>query len=101
MLLLALLIFVGLSCEAFGEDEVWKRELNSSPVAVPLEVFQVEAPLRKSYGGTSCIKVIMQHDFTASYGSPYVGMAYSVSRSQVLIILKGSILPPLDASSIQ
>jgi hypothetical protein len=39
----------------------------------PLDVFQVQAPLRKSYDGPSCQQVIVQHSFGASFGSPYVG----------------------------
>lgn len=42
-------------------------------VDIPLEVFQVQAPLRESYSGAACSKTIVQNDFTASYGSPYVG----------------------------
>lgn len=38
------------------------------------DVFQVEAPLRASYEGASCQQVIVEHEFAASYGSPYVGM---------------------------
>ncbi|CAG8954088.1 hypothetical protein HYFRA_00009192 [Hymenoscyphus fraxineus] len=39
----------------------------------PLEVFQVEAPLRATYEGASCQQVVVQHEFAASYGTPYVG----------------------------
>ena len=39
----------------------------------PLEVFEVQAPLRKSYEGTACQQVIVQHNFAASYGTPFVG----------------------------
>ncbi|KAH9211409.1 peptide N-acetyl-beta-D-glucosaminyl asparaginase amidase A-domain-containing protein [Leptodontidium sp. 2 PMI_412] len=74
MMLFVFLIFVGLLHETFGKGEVWIRGSNESETTGLLEVFQVEAPLRKSYDGTSCKQVIMQHDFTASYGSPYVGL---------------------------
>lgn len=47
--------------------------LNPSSTVVPLEVFQVEAPLRTSYDGATCSQVILQHDFAASYGTPFVG----------------------------
>lgn len=38
-----------------------------------LDVLQVQAPIRKSYEGTSCQRVIVQHNFAASYGTPFVG----------------------------
>jgi len=72
-MLLIFLVFVGLLREAFGAREGLKRRLYGNESTELLEVFQVEAPLRKSYDDTSCKQVIMQHDFTASYGSPYVG----------------------------
>ena len=76
MILFSILVFLGLLREAFGDDEDWKSGLDGrGPVDVPLEVFEVKAPLRENYGGTSCTKIVLQHDFTASYGSPYVGMA--------------------------
>ncbi|PBP17498.1 hypothetical protein BUE80_DR011722 [Diplocarpon rosae] len=36
-------------------------------------VFQLESPMRKDYEETSCTKVIIEHDFAASDGAPYVG----------------------------
>ncbi len=39
----------------------------------PLDVFQVQAPVRASFEGASCQQVILQHNFAASYGTPYVG----------------------------
>lgn len=47
--------------------------LGRGVVEVPLNVFQVEAPLRASYEGASCQQVVIQHEFAASYGAPYVG----------------------------
>ncbi|KAL3422344.1 peptide-n4-(n-acetyl-beta-glucosaminyl)asparagine amidase a [Phlyctema vagabunda] len=47
-------------------------ELTSAPAGL-LEVFEVQAPLRSTYGETSCEQVIVQHEFAASYGTPYVG----------------------------
>ncbi|KUI55353.1 Peptide-N4-(N-acetyl-beta-glucosaminyl)asparagine amidase A [Cytospora mali] len=44
-----------------------------TPVDIPLEVFQVEAPVRQTYDGAACSSIIVQHDFTASYGTPFVG----------------------------
>lgn len=37
-----------------------------------LDVFQVQAPLRKSYEGASCERTIVEHVF-ASYGDAFVG----------------------------
>jgi hypothetical protein len=48
-----------------------------SPVP-PLEVFQVEAPLRASYDGASCEQLIVQHNFGNSW-SPYIGTVPSNS----------------------
>lgn len=49
------------------------RGPNVKSPEIPLDVFQVEAPLRESYEGAACKQVILQHNFAASYGSPYVG----------------------------
>lgn len=46
---------------------------NNTPVDIPLEVFQIQAPLRDSYDGATCSQTIVQKNFTNSYGSPYVG----------------------------
>lgn len=56
-----------------ARDSIYRAPDATSP-EIPLDVFQVEAPLRKTYEGAACEKVILQHDFTASYGSPGVGM---------------------------
>ncbi|PBP15877.1 hypothetical protein BUE80_DR013403 [Diplocarpon rosae] len=37
-------------------------------------VFQLESPLRVSYEETSCTQVVIEHDFTASDGAPYMGL---------------------------
>lgn len=47
---------------------------NSDATTVPLEVFQVKAPLRTSYDGAVCEQVVVQYNFAASYGTPFVGM---------------------------
>lgn len=47
--------------------------VNTSSTTPPQDVFQVEAPLRSSYDDVSCEQVILQHEFAASYGTPYVG----------------------------
>lgn len=54
------------------------RAPNATSPEIPLDVFQVEAPLRKSYEGAVCEQVILQHDFTASYGSPAVGNEHAL-----------------------
>ena len=75
-----------------------------SPVP-PLEVFQVEAPLRASYDGASCQQVIVQHNFENSW-SPYIGTV--PSNSMLNQMLKEQrhiprqrtvILPPLFSTS--
>ncbi|KAL2075852.1 hypothetical protein VTL71DRAFT_795 [Oculimacula yallundae] len=73
MMLLVFLTFAALLGQTFSAGEFWERGSNGSGSTKLLEVFQVQAPLRKSYDDTSCRQVILQHDFTASYGSPYVG----------------------------
>lgn len=67
---------------SFGQASLEARRSNDksskSPVLSPLDVFQVQAPLRKSYEGASCQQVVLQHDFTSSYGSPYIGIDNSL-----------------------
>jgi hypothetical protein len=73
--------------------EFESTELSASTTQ-PLEVFEVQAPLRKSYEDTSCQQVIVQHDFASSYGTPYVGGQIS-SHSPVprTLIKDRNILP--------
>ena len=59
----------GVASPAAGVESV--QLSGSSPP--PLDVFEVQAPLRKSYEGTACQQVIVQHNFAASYGTPFVG----------------------------
>ena len=47
--------------------------VSSNSTISPLEVFEVQAPLRASYEGASCQQVVVQYNFAASYGTPYVG----------------------------
>ena len=47
----------------------------SGVVESPLDVFEVQAPLRANYEGTSCEQIVLQHTFAASYGTPYVGIS--------------------------
>lgn len=47
--------------------------VRDTPVEIPLDVFQIQAPVRENYDGLACSQTIVQSDFTASYGSPYVG----------------------------
>jgi hypothetical protein len=53
----------------------------SGVVKSPLDVFEVQAPLRASYEGTSCEQVVLQHTFAASYGTPYVGISLNSDDS--------------------
>ena len=53
-------------------------------VKSPLDVFEVQAPLRASYEGTSCQQVVLQYTFAASYGTPYVGMSLNSDDSGVI-----------------
>lgn len=46
-----------------------------TPVHIPLEVLQVEAPVRQTYDGAICSSIVVQYDFTASYGTPFVGQS--------------------------
>lgn len=64
---------------------------STSPVDVPLEVFQIQAPLRQSYDGAACSQTIVQHDFTNSYGSPYVG-ALLTCHAFLLILCTWSLI---------
>jgi hypothetical protein len=65
-----------------GENESPGSERNkTAPIVEPLEVFQVQQPLRKSYEGSSCQQVVLQHDFAASYGSPYAGKCPHILES--------------------
>lgn len=50
-------------------------DTRDTPVKIPLNVFQIETPIRESYDGAACSQTIVQNDFTASYGTPYVGMS--------------------------
>ncbi|TVY38788.1 Peptide-N4-(N-acetyl-beta-glucosaminyl)asparagine amidase A [Lachnellula occidentalis] len=45
----------------------------SGVVKSPLDVFEVQAPLRASYEGTACEQIVLQYTFAGSYGTPYVG----------------------------
>lgn len=58
-----------------ARDAVYRAPNVTSP-EIPLEVFQVEAPLRKTYDGAVCEQVVLQHNFAASYGTPAVGMRF-------------------------
>lgn len=65
---------------------------NDTPVEIPLEVFQIQAPLRDTYDGAACSQMIVQKDFTNSYGSPYVGQLPWI-LSSILFHLAGA---PID-----
>lgn len=61
--------------------------LERGVVEVPLDVFQVEAPLRASYEGASCQQVVIQHEFAASYGTPYVGKYATIVLCHLLRLI--------------
>jgi hypothetical protein len=61
----------------------------------PLEVFQVEAPLRASYDGVSCQQVIVQHNFENSW-SPYISTVPSNSIPNPNANGTGTYTPPKD-----
>ncbi|KAG9237148.1 peptide N-acetyl-beta-D-glucosaminyl asparaginase amidase A-domain-containing protein [Amylocarpus encephaloides] len=62
------------SCTAGSTvSTVTKNQPSNDAVTPLLDVIQVEAPLRASYGGASCKQTIVQHEFAASYGTPYIG----------------------------
>lgn len=52
-----------------------------TPVEIPLNVFQIEVPVRDSYDGAVCSQTIVQNDFTASYGKPYLGTLHLTKTS--------------------
>lgn len=54
-----------------------KSSASGTSAVSPLNVFQVQAPLRQSDESASCHQVIVQHDFAASYGIPFVGKLIS------------------------
>ncbi|KUJ19080.1 uncharacterized protein LY89DRAFT_581373 [Mollisia scopiformis] len=66
-------LFLQVSFSIRTSRDIIYRAPNVTSPEIPLDVFQVEAPLRNTYEGAACQQVIMQHNFTASYGSPYVG----------------------------
>jgi len=49
----------------------------SGVVDSPLDVFEVQAPLRKSYEGSACRQIVLEHTFASSYGTPYVGVSHN------------------------
>lgn len=85
--MLTIFVVVALFLQAsFGirtsRDIVYRAPNVTSP-EIPLAVFQVEAPLRESYGVAACQQVILQHNFAASYGSPYVGKNPILNSNQL------------------
>lgn len=65
------------STVAFGLQEPLPRptHVGSRSVQTPLHVLQIHAPPRDSYDGAACSQVVVQNDFTASYGKPYIGQS--------------------------
>lgn len=72
------------TAQGFHQSSSRAASNNTSPVDIPLEVFQIQAPLRESYDGAACSQTIVQHDFTNSYGSPYVGSLHHGQPSTFL-----------------
>jgi hypothetical protein len=70
--LLAFLQFLH-GCHSLSDGTLAEERAIQSGATPLLEIFQVEAPLRKTYDGAACKKVVIQHEFAASYGTPYVG----------------------------
>jgi hypothetical protein len=79
MLILSILAIIqlGLYSGSIASPAVLVSESRdeSGVVKSPLDVFEVQAPLRSSYEGTACQQVVLEHTFTASYGTPYVGVS--------------------------
>lgn len=69
-------------------------DARDTPVEIPLEVLQVQAPLRDSYDGAACSQVIVQSDFTASYGSPYVGMFMMMNLKYLSMLENATSIDP-------
>jgi hypothetical protein len=88
MLLLSVLTIIqlGLYSGSIASPVVSASESRdeSGVVKSPLDVFEVQAPLRTSYEGTACQQVVLEHTFAASYGTPYVGVSQT-HRDTVII----------------
>lgn len=66
-----------------GQQHALELRGRDTPVNIPLEVFQVEAPVRQNYDGAACTQNIVQYDFTASYGTPFVGKPLDFTHGRV------------------
>lgn len=71
-IMLALLIAAAF-CLTSQTQSILALQENPRALTSPLEVIQVERPLRSSSAKPVCEQVIVQHNFAASYGNPYVG----------------------------
>ena len=71
-------------CIASPVGLTYENRDESGVVKSPLDVFEVQAPLRASYEGTSCEQVVLQHTFAGSYGTPYVGMSSNDRDSGIM-----------------
>ena len=72
-------IFLGCFGSIFASSEVEGvngGQVAKSGVSELLDIFEVQAPLRSSYGGAACQQVIVEHEFAASYGTPFLGMHF-------------------------
>ena len=68
---------------AIASPGIYNAGSDAASVVSPLDVFQVQAPLRASYEGASCQQVIVQHNFAGSYGTPFVGNNFSDMRHEL------------------
>jgi hypothetical protein len=80
---------------SFLGNEFWDTGLDRRSPVPPLEVLQVEAPLRTSYDGASCHQVIVQHNFENSW-SPYIGTVPSNSMLNQMLKRTATYTPPDD-----
>jgi hypothetical protein len=60
---------------ASGIGSLLSLASNSNTTTDSLDVFQIDAPVRDNYNGAVCQQIIVHHDFSASYGTPFVGKA--------------------------
>lgn len=71
---LSLVLYLGFSClRPASATWVERQSVDNSSDTGFQEVFQVGAPLRDNFEGFTCQQVIVDHEFAASYGTPYVG----------------------------
>ncbi|TVY30808.1 hypothetical protein LHYA1_G000387 [Lachnellula hyalina] len=95
--MLILIIFAALqlglytNCIASPTASISANQDESGVVKSPLDVFEVQAPLRASYEGTSCEQVVLQYTFAGSYGTPYVVTSSGINYDRLGLIYFGDI----------